>query len=529
MFEIKLYRFDKKINSLKRPSVSDGIAFQCEMKSPSSILRPVIDIRGNTENIPSYNYAFIEKFNRYYFIDDVVWDMGIWTLSLVTDVLASFKLDIENSRQFVTRSASLYNPYMIDNIYPTIRDGYDIYSRSNYVNVVERKNNRNNNWQEVSDYFENDFKDGAFLIGVLSDTDTGTTFYMMPQNLFIEIINKTFTISPASMTDLATGTAQALYNAIQYITVCRWFPVLPSPDNVKIRITNTINIGNQTITLDDQIPQNLYILDSTVIEEFRFRIEPPRHPQISDTGLKYLYYAPYSELNLYFNPFGCIPLDTTKMTLNSYADVHWFVDYANGVASLEVFDGYTGGLIYTDNAEYGVALPISSMVYDWKAGLLMAGANLTKRSNNFLNVLKEFNPANLLDFLPKFRGRASATESLLGGAIDVAASVGNYSPLYNKQAVDIIGSSLGQLNSKGTQGSFLSYAKEKPYIFGWFSLISDVDIARFGSPLYQNVRIDSLQGYAQVSSPTIEFTQNIPTAYEQGEIYEMMSNGFYVE
>ena len=71
MFTIRMYNFNKKLNSTKKPNVV-GTSFSCEMKTSSSILFPVVEIRtsNNNRQIPLYNYAYIQEFQRYYWIDD---------------------------------------------------------------------------------------------------------------------------------------------------------------------------------------------------------------------------------------------------------------------------------------------------------------------------------------------------------------------------------------------------------------------------------------------------------------------------
>lgn len=101
------YSFSKKYNSTKRPS--GGRQVSVVWKSPYSTDRPEIEVRGD---VPAdVNYAFITEFNRYYWVDAnrKYQDDGHAILSLVTDVLATYKPQIMNQIFFVDRNQSTYN------------------------------------------------------------------------------------------------------------------------------------------------------------------------------------------------------------------------------------------------------------------------------------------------------------------------------------------------------------------------------------------------------------------------------------
>ena len=152
MFSIKLYKFNKKVNSTATP-LDNGRNFNCNIKTPSSLISPVIELEYNPDNIPKYNYAYIEAFERYYFINNIVFDRGLWILSLGVDLLASYKDDIINSRQYVIRSSSNKNEYLIDTFYNTYRSGLlDEFYKSNYIRTVQHYNPKTDEWVDTNYY-----------------------------------------------------------------------------------------------------------------------------------------------------------------------------------------------------------------------------------------------------------------------------------------------------------------------------------------------------------------------------------------
>ena len=212
MFTIKLYKFNKKPNSTAVPAVA-GTSYSCTMKTVSSLLSPVIDIADTKQTgaIPLYNYAYIADFNRYYFIDDVSWSQGIWSLSMHVDVLASFKEDIENSRQYVIRSASQSNPYIPDTVYQTYIDTSGSYAVEALANSVQRYNSTTRNWENVS-YFNRSVSSGAVCVGIVSGASNGVTHYIMPVSTFQELLQKAFAVVPSDMTDVSSGLANAIFD-----------------------------------------------------------------------------------------------------------------------------------------------------------------------------------------------------------------------------------------------------------------------------------------------------------------------------
>ena len=65
------------------------------LRDATNIINPVILIELN--EIGNYNYCYIPNFNRYYFITDItVIRTGLFAISLMVDVLESFKTNIKN-------------------------------------------------------------------------------------------------------------------------------------------------------------------------------------------------------------------------------------------------------------------------------------------------------------------------------------------------------------------------------------------------------------------------------------------------
>ena len=79
--------------------------YDITLKEDSSISAPIIRLKDSRENLDSIaNYAYLEEFNRYYFITSMIaMNKHLWVLSLSVDVLESFKEDILKSTAEITR------------------------------------------------------------------------------------------------------------------------------------------------------------------------------------------------------------------------------------------------------------------------------------------------------------------------------------------------------------------------------------------------------------------------------------------
>ena len=510
MFTIRLYNFNKKPNSTAVPAVV-GNAYQCTMKTVSSLLSPVIDIADTqmTGAIPLYNYAYIADFNRYYFIDDVSWTQGIWSLSMHVDVLGTFREDILNSRQYVIRSASRSNSYIPDTAYQTYIDATGSYLKQELTNQVQRYNSSSETWVDVT-YFNRSISDGCVCIGVVSGTVTGVTYYIMPTASFQYILNELFNLVPSDMTDVSSGLGNAIYDPMQYITYCRWFPVLPLSGNLG-GSTTSMSVGGYSISYSRDL--FIYQMTGLGVEKYRFNIDLPQHPNAAN--YPYLRLSPFSEYSLNFQPFGNIPLDTTKMMDASRITVQWSVDFCTGQCILEILSNATHkGLIYTETSDYGVPMPVSSLVMDWKAGLAMSGLTWLKSTD--LGQQKTV-----------YTDYSQTSYSSTGQVMHPAVTIDNTKVI--DQMMNVVGAAMGNVVTKGSAGSFLSYNAGAPYVYLWFIRQSEHDTDRYGAPLCEKVRLDTLSGFCICSNATVTFTQKNPILEEYTNVCVYLNSGVYLE
>lgn len=128
---VKLYRNQSPPNKVKKKLLNekeiDGVVFKD--KDSLDILNPAVLLKmtSKAKDIAKYNYMKIEDFNRYYYIDSVSAEGGLWKIVGRVDVLMSHKKDILASKQYIIRQEKNNNsPYLDDNMLP-------ISSQHNYI------------------------------------------------------------------------------------------------------------------------------------------------------------------------------------------------------------------------------------------------------------------------------------------------------------------------------------------------------------------------------------------------------------
>lgn len=92
----------------------------CVIKEQVSVQDPVIRIQ-STDNLSGYNYAYIERYGRYYFINRIeTTPDGFWVLHMHVDVLMSRRDQIRALKGTITRSETIYNGYLNDSQYKAL-------------------------------------------------------------------------------------------------------------------------------------------------------------------------------------------------------------------------------------------------------------------------------------------------------------------------------------------------------------------------------------------------------------------------
>lgn len=466
-FTVQLYTVDKRDNSTKRPS-GTGTTYSCVLKDGCGILNPTIKLDFElTSNPSSFNYAYISKFGRYYFIEEWYFEDRLWTASMRVDVLATYKSQIGGSSLYILRSAGAYNKNIIDTMYPT------------KTGCTYRTTPVTNPW----------WSNIAWIVGVISKAgNMGSMAYygMSTANIVTmctNLLDASTLISPANGFDLQDASAAlqlSVVDPMQYIKSCMALPV---------SLSDISNIGSPAEVFAfnwDTGVTGYKILQAPYIDK-TFTFEIKKHPDASSRGV-YLNSAPYTNISLTMPPWGVIDIDTSVTCNASTLTAQVKIDPITGKGILTVMCNDI--VLNRVEAQVGVPISLSSVTRD-------------------------------------YIGTASSMAGAIGGAIGSIASadiggavVGLASGIGNA-----IHSLVPRASTIGTTGGFASGMGDFRLDHQFFRPVDD-DNTHNGRPLCEVRRIDTLSGYMIIQDGDVSTTG---TATEDAKIREYLETGFYYE
>lgn len=317
--------FSKRINSTKRPT--GGTSIDVALKTPCSVMTPTFRISG-------FNLAwdYIEWGSRYYYVDDITIetnDIALYHCKL--DTLATFRADILGSTQYVTRSASAYDPLVIDKAYPTLADAHvdsNNFSMSASTGV------------------------GTYVVGIINDlAHGGVSYYTFGAggsgfSSFLQYMFSDAWLSDDP--DISVEIQKELINPFQYVVSCNWFPFSIAGNLASVKFgywTSGLSAG----LLSES--QRLFSTTGTVTL--------PRHPQATTHGT-YMNGAPYTRHTIDVYSFGQIPLDPAPFVSNAGLTIDVIVDLFAASAELRITN--SGGTFEKRyHSDFGVPIQLSQV------------------------------------------------------------------------------------------------------------------------------------------------------------------------
>lgn len=146
--QIILYQTKSETNKINKTLSAPLTLNVVRLLDDTSIMTPIIDVRNSIGNLSAKNYAYIQAFQRYYFINSYeILSNEIVRLHLTVDVLMSFKNDINNLSVIAERSTNKGNVYLNDEQYPTlVQQNRTVYRLSNglfYPHLLSGSDSRN--------------------------------------------------------------------------------------------------------------------------------------------------------------------------------------------------------------------------------------------------------------------------------------------------------------------------------------------------------------------------------------------------
>lgn len=512
---IKLYSgFSKRINSTKRPTGNAQLSLNGELRQPTNITNPVIGFKNMGATSPApYVYAYIDKFQRYYFVSDWKYEQGLWYAYLNEDCLATWKTNIGNTSAYIERSASESDGSVMDNLYPCD------------TKYAIQKTALSSAWNGVAP------SGGCYVVGIISGDSTASdasmvggsvTYYVLTPANLRSLIHYLYSGSflndngfPAQTTitqQITQEVAKAFVNPSQYIVSCTWFPfavsAFASGSDCDIQI-GYYDLGSNHGT--GKILSNVFTtatIQGTI----------PSHP-LANTRGEYLNYAPWSKHTLIVEPFGSVPIDTSFLRIGNTLYGEVTIDPVTGKAILRVKilppsgSGRTDCTLCELSAMFGVPIQLSQVTSDF----LGASADLLKGGLILANGLSE---------IPN----SSSTSLVPYGATPPPIGLGNgdYALMLSLPSIgNAIKSIAGNVSSTGVNGSYLMTSPTlEPIIVSEFNNPIAENLAECGRPLCAIRTINTLSGYIKCGEITIDYPC---FDTEKSTIHHHMISGFFWE
>lgn len=397
---------NKRENSNDRFSIVGMTSVDCILKAGTSLTHPVLEIQvDNTTDVVTYsqyNEAYIQSFDRYYFIRD--WQMkGRKMLCYCeVDVLASFWNDIKDQTFYIERSTQAFNPDIPDATYPAVGGYYGAAAAYN------------------SPLKPGASSQGCFCLGIINNTGGvgGVDYYFMSYLVFNTFCQRLFNISNfGDFSGITDDVAKVIVNPFQYIVSCMWIPFdtnyllntmgfVTSATSVKMGYW-TMSLGLTCYSLNaSELMPSINLLTSITVH---------KHPMASTLG-NYLNLAPYSKYYLYYYPFGMIDVDPHELYALSTVYAVTSLDLRTGMGILRLSSGYTG----TSAADYGTSNPFK--VVTAQIGVEIGIASLKYYIPQGASQVV----ANVAVGMGSFGGFTGFMDKLVGSAIAGAADVAGF-------------------------------------------------------------------------------------------------------
>ena len=488
-FVVRFFSFTKRENSTKVPSeatILSGWRADCVLLDDTSIMNPTFKIfRDDSDNIINFNYCYVPKFNRYYFITDLRSYQNFWYVTCSCDVLATYKTPIGTSSHYVLRAASQSDGYICDTVYPAKAKQWSI--RYTATNPLA--------WGSSTGH--------SYVLGIIgyapnSSKQVGSvTYYHMDEdalNAFITFLMQNVdTWSDIATAEYDPAVQEALLNPMQYIVSCLALPVAPPASLAVNRIYfGYYEYGISTGKID------VLAAGATRSETTTFQTIPS-HPEAATRG-KYLNGAPYTEFSLHCGPWGDIPIDPSLLIDKTGLTVNIKYDLMQGIGRLLVYPSdATGTIIYNGAAQVGVEI------------------NLSQVLRNPLDMSSSVN-TTALNMVGSAVGMASGNVGSLVSAIS-----------YLYQGIDSATRlKYPTVSGKGTTGSFLTFVDSDYTLYlqhKYYDVVEENN-TELGRPLCQLKQINTLSGFILCQGADCQITG---TQEEAIKVNQYMNTGFFYE
>lgn len=327
--QITVYRnFAKELNSTKQPT--GGEVVNCVLKLPTTRLNPIFILESTDTTI-----THIKWDNRYYFVDDYNHTSNSVTEYICSvDPMGSWKSNIGASSQYVLRSASDSNEYIIDNLYPTTTNmGRTAFP---FTGLIDSSTS------------------GCYVLGLISGninaSNNAVTYYCVSGNMLGTILSGMYSENLFDDINLST------FDPAKYIASCTYYPF----DVIESGGIETVQFGYWTAETSGGVEIQANVLNaSNRIKTLQGQCTIEEHPGVATRG-KYLNASPYRKITLSMYSFGQVPVDGMYLMRDQTIYCNILVDMFTGSGTLIVYTN-TGYELTRMTTSFGVPIQLAQI------------------------------------------------------------------------------------------------------------------------------------------------------------------------
>ena len=523
-FPVYFFRADKKANSTKQYQLSQAaLTIQnCTLNDSCSVVNPVIIINPTvlpvaSQNVYSLNYCYIGLWGRFYFINDWIWNNGLWCAACSVDVLATYRGNILNSSLYVMRASydtnnnAVFDGNISDGKYPTTA-GAATYTASAV----------NNPYTGV---------EGVYIAGLInsSSNNGAVTYYAFNQVGFRQFCTALYNYSSGwlniDVTEISENLQKALVNPFQYVVSCMYLPInVQDIIDQSAQATTTIRFGWWNVT----VAAGARIVDTTMSTRKTISLSIPRHPSAGSRG-NYLNLSPYSIYTLRFYPFGTINIDSEAIASWSTLDLYADLDFCTGKGILNLCVNGFNNPFRVIESQVGVPIPTASLQTSYsnlvtgKSSVIAAGAEAVGAISK-----KHSAQPNPTDYKGVRGFFGYMRDSLKGLASDASESIQESGGI-KQVASDIMNTAIAASTTaeiQGQQGAAGLFSRQSLTLSGRFLPVASEDFIYTGRPLMQVRQLSTLRGFTLCKDGEIECNG---TEREKQAIAAYLEGGFFIE
>ena len=465
--EIRLLKnFVKMVDETKQPS-GEYISKNVRLKEKTSIMSPTFILSDYDER---YNYFYVPKWSRYYFVSDVVLNIeGLWEVSGEFDHLASYKDSIGAYTCYVERAESRYDRLIND----------PLVSQRQYV-IHE---------SDTPTSFDGMFNTaGCYILRTKaknSDTETGINSYALTKGQLGLFLNDCFNTSNYGdiFVDVADEVLKGVFDPMDYVISIAWVPFSAYGDG---------SISGQSVNNTSKIKLGWWEVDA---EGYKMGASALTFNKDIDIPNSYFndwrdYNPMFTDIKMIlpcvglidFDPIqACYPDDTT-VKLN----ILYSIDCSTGEGEVFIRNKSSDGKIIT--------------IAKYKANTC-SNIQISQTTFNLTGAVK--------DTITALGGLASGNIPMT--VMSGVSAIGN-----------LIKPTTSTMGVNGSKTSINNYLYVHVYVQHYGS--KDTPIHK-GHPLHENVRIGTLEGYIQCAGASIN---NIAgTIADKERINNSLNSGFF--